>query len=380
LKLLVALLVVLLALLPAYFVFRRVSLLGRASRRLSVTVLLFGALAALIVVAVERAVLRFTELSFDVKTAGTGSALLAAFLLAAPLEEASKTLVVWPLYRTRRIDGRRLGLCYAVTAAAGFAAAQGIARLFSAPWDGLLGLRVLCQVPAHLFFAGVWGYALGARRGQSGSWFAVTWLTSVAVHGFYMHIVWGRGPGFLIAVVPLLGFMTLGAASVLREVNPDRQTLAKLHLGKLHLPEPPRLSLVTEALNPRDQPLMLRWVVLGAFVNVGLMFALMIAAVALGHRLGVDFSAADESDMTSAGPLALLGAALLASFPIAGYLVARASSSVGVLEPALAAALALASIVAILALVAPLGVLFALAVAPLAFGLACGGAWIGLER
>jgi hypothetical protein len=84
--------------------------------------------------------------------------------------------------------------------------------------------------------------------------------------------------------------------------------------------------------------------------------------------------------MTSAGPLALLGAALLASFPIAGYLVARASSSTGVLEPALGAALALAAIVAILALVAPLGVLFALAVAPLAFGLACGGAWIGLER
>jgi hypothetical protein len=40
---------------------------------------------------------------------------------------------------------------------------------------------------------------------------------------------------------------------------------------------------------------------------------------------------------------------------------------------------ALALIIAILALVAPLGVLFALAVAPLAFGQACGGAWIGLE-
>jgi RsiW-degrading membrane proteinase PrsW (M82 family) len=375
LKLLFALLVVLLAVLPAYFVFRRVSVLGRVSRRLAITALLFGAALGLLGMAVERAVLAFTELSFDVQSSGAGSALLASFLLAAPLEEALKTLVVWPLYRTRRIDGPRLGLCYAVAAAAGFAASAGIFRLFSATWGGVLGLRVLCEVPAQLFFAGVWGYTLGARRGQSGSWFAITWLGSVALHGLYMHIVWGRGPGFLVAVVPLLLFMTLGAASVLREVNPDRQTLAKLHL-----PEPPRLSLVTEALNPHDQPLMLRWVVLGAFVNVGLMFALLIAAVAIGHRLGVDFSAADESDMTSAGPLALLGAALLASFPLAGYLVARASSAIGVLEPALAAALALASIVAILALVAPLGVLFALAVAPLAFGLACGGAWIGLER
>lgn len=374
-RLFVALLVVLLSVLPAYLIFRRVSVLGRASRRLAATALGFGALVALVAVVVERAVLAFTELSFDVRSSGMASALMASFLLAAPLEEALKTLVVWPLYRMRRIDGPRLGLCYAVAAAGGFSAAFGLARLLTVPWTGLWGLRVLCAVPAQLFFTGVWGYALGARRGESGRWFAASWLGAVGMHGLYMHIVWGRGPGFLVAVVPLLVFMVLGAASALREVSPERRTLAKLHL-----PEPPRLSLVGEALNPRDQPLMLRWVVLGAFVNVGLMFALLVVAVAIGHRLGVDFSAADESDMTSAGPLALLGAALLAAFPIAGYLVARASSAIGVLEPALAAALALAAIVAVLALVAPLGVLFALAVTPLAFGLACGGAWIGLER
>ncbi len=369
------LLVVLASVLPAYLVFRRVSLLGHASRRLATTAFGFGAAAALVAAAVERAVLSFTELSFDVRASGMLSALLASFLLAAPLEEAAKTLVVWPLYRLRRIDGPRLGLCYAVVAAGGFAAALGSSRIVLSPPDVNTSLRVLCSVPAQLFFAGVWGYALGARRGRSGGWFASSWLVAVALHGLYHHIVWGRGPGFLIAVVPLLAFMALGAASALREVSPSARTAAKLSL-----PQPPRLSLVTEALSPRDQPLMLRWVVLGAFVNVGLMFTLLVAAVALGHRLGVDFSAADESDMSSAGPLALLGAALLVSFPIAGYLVARASSATGVLEPALAAALALASIVAILALVAPLGVLFALAVAPLAFGLSCGGAWIGLER
>lgn len=368
-------LVVLLSVLPAYLVFRRVSSLRRASRRLTGLAVALGAAVALVAMLIERAMLAFTELSFDVRAAGAGSALLASFLLAAPLEEAAKTLVVWPLYRMRRIDGPELGLCYAVATAGGFAAAAGTFKLLSLPLDGLLGLRVLCQIPAHLFFTGVWGYTLGARRGQSRNWFAAIWLLAVAMQGLYGHIVWGRGPGFLIAVLPLLGFIALGAVSVLREVDPVPHTQ-----GKLHLPEPPRLSLVTEALNPRDQPLLLRWVLLGAFVNVGLMFALLVGAVALGHRLGVDFSAADESDMTSAVPLALLGAALLASFPIAGFLVARASSASGVLEPALSAALALAAIVAILALVAPLGVLFALAVAPLAFGLACGGAWIGLER
>ncbi len=374
-KLVFAPLVVLFAVLPAYFVFRRVSALGNASRRFALLVLLFGGAVAVVATLIERAVLSFTMLSFDVRASGVASALLASFLLAAPLEEALKTLVVWPLYRMRRIDGPRLGMCYAVVTAAGFGAVLGVMRLLSAPFDWVLGLRVLCQVPPHLFFAGVWGYALGARRGQSGSWFAITWLVSVAFQGLYQHIVWGRGPGFLSAVAPLLGFMLLGAVLALRRPEPQVKLLTKLRL-----PQPPRLSLVTEALNPHDQPLMLRWVVLGAFVNVGLMFTLLVGAVALGHRLGVDFSAADESDMTSAGPLALLGSAVLAAFPLAGYLVARASSSTGVLEPALAAAIALASIVAILALVAPIGVLFALAVAPLAFGLACGGAWIGLER
>jgi len=94
----------------------------------------------------------------------------------------------------------------------------------------------------------------------------------------------------------------------------------------------------------------------------------------------VDFSLADESDMRSSGPLILLGAPVLAAFPIAGYLVAKASSAHSVLEPALAAVLALAGLVAMLFMTAPIGVLFALAVAPLAWGLACGGAWIGLER
>ena len=37
-----------------------------------------------------------------------------------------------------------------------------VRKLFASTSDGLLGLRVLCSIPAHLFFAGVWGYALGA--------------------------------------------------------------------------------------------------------------------------------------------------------------------------------------------------------------------------
>jgi multisubunit Na+/H+ antiporter MnhG subunit len=176
-------------------------------------------------------------------------------------------------------------------------------------------------------------------------------------------------------VVPMVVFMGLGAWAVLRDVAPDtRPSHPSL------IPEPPSLRAMREALRPADQPVMLRWVAVGAFVTLGLIIVLLALAVYVGHRIGIDFSLADESDVRSSGPLILLGTAVLLAFPVSGYLVARASSAHSVLEPALAAGAAIGAIVALLALTAPVGVLFTLAVAPLAFGLACGGAWVGLER
>ena len=360
----------------AFLVWRRVSVLGRVSRRLTIAMALGGGLAAVFAAYFERIVLSYTGLSLDVATSGVGGALLATFLLAAPLEEALKVSVVWPLYRTRRIAGPRLGVCYASAAGAGFSAVKGLMILLLGAPGGVTVLRALVSVPAQLFFAGLWGYALGTRGpNRRGHWFSLAWLTATLLHGFYDHIVWGRGPGLLVAVIPLFVFMGVGAWVALRDVAPD--SLSHHHSI---VPDPPSLRTLREALRPVDHRLMLRWIVIGAFTTLGLMIALLGLAVLLGHRLGVDFSLADESDMRSSGPLILLGAALLLAFPIAGYLVARASAAQSVLEPALAAGLALAALVAMLFMTAPIGVLFALAVAPLAFGLACGGAWIGLER
>ena len=84
--------------------------------------------------------------------------------------------------------------------------------------------------------------------------------------------------------------------------------------------------------------------------------------------------------MRSAVPLVLLGTSVLLAFPLSGFLMARASSALTVLEPALATLATMAVLVVISSLTAPVAVLFALAVAPVAVGLACGGAWIGLER
>ena len=360
----------------AFLVWRRVSVLGRVSRRLTIAMAVGGALVALFAAYFERFVLSFTGLSLDVATSGAGGALLATFLLAAPLEEALKVGVVWPLYRTRRIDAPRLGVCYASAAGAGFSAIKGVLVLVLGAPGGVTLLRALLSVPAELFFAGLWGYALGLRGpNRRGHWFSFAWLAATLLHGLYAHIVWGRGPGFLVTVIPLFLFMGVGAWVALRDVAPD--SLMPQHSV---FPDPPSLHSLREALRPVDHRLGLRWIVIGAFATLGLMIALLGLAVLLGHRIGVDFSLADESDVRSTGPLVLLGAAVLLAFPIAGYLVAKASAAHSVLEPALAAGLALAALVAMLFVTAPVGVLFALAVAPLAFGLACGGAWIGLER
>lgn len=360
-----------------FLVWRRVSVLGRVSRRLTLAMVLGGALAALFAVYFERLVLSFTGLSLAVASSGVPGALLATFLLVAPLEEALKVSVVWPLYRTRRIDRPRLGLGYAVAASAGFAAIHGAFAVLLGTKSDLTVLRALLSAPAQLFFSGVWGYALGTRGShRRGHWFSVAWLLATLLHGLYAHIVWGRGPGLLVTVLPLFAFMGVGAWIALRDVAPD------LIIAPHHsfVPDPPTLRALRQALRPVDHRLMLRWIVLGAFVTLGLMISLLALAVLVGHRMGVDFSLADEADVRSSGPLILLGAAVLLAFPIAGFLVAKASSAHSVLEPALAAGLALAALIAMLFVSAPIGVLFALAVAPLAFGLACGGAWIGLER
>lgn len=367
---LVALLAAGFAFLSGVLIWRRTSRLGRISRRLSLYAGAAGAVIAGLTVQVEKLVLHWTELDFDVQVGGLGGALMATFLLAAPLEEAAKVLVIWPLYRTGRIDRGRLGVCYAVTAAAGFAAVESVIRVLGAGSLPLALVRTGLSTLAHLSCAGAWGYALGAGR-VPGRWFRATWLFAVLLHGLFDHIVWGRGPGYLPAALPLLAFMALGAWLALRDGGPE--------LGNLRLP-PPTLSQVQQALQSGDRPILLRWVIGGAFVTLGLVITLLGASIFLGHRLGFDFAMADEADMRAAAPLLVLGTAVALAFPISGYLIARASGTASVLEPMLATLLALGVMLAALALTAPLGVLFALAVAPVAVGLSCGGAWIGLER
>ena len=122
---------------------------------------------------------------------------------------------------------------------------------------------------------------------------------------------------------------------------------------------------------------MIRWIVLGAFVTMGTMIAGLALAIAAGHWLHFDFAAVDERDVASTAPVLLLGSGLLFAFPVSGFLIARASGLPTLLEPALASALALITILIALGLAAPIALVFGLAFSPILWGLACFGAWIG---
>jgi Flp pilus assembly protein TadB len=78
--------------------------------------------------------------------------------------------------------------------------------------------------------------------------------------------------------------------------------------------------------------------------------------------------------------LAVLGGAGLLAFLLAGYLIARAASRPNLLEPALAAALSLVTILALAGVTTPVAFAIALAATPAALVLACAGAWVGMDR
>jgi RsiW-degrading membrane proteinase PrsW (M82 family) len=376
-----ALLAILLGALPvglALLLWRRASRLRHVPRRATFAVLGAGGAVGVLAIHLERLVLGWTGLSLESGAASGGAfgALLSMMLFASPLEEGLKVLVVWPLFSSRRITTPRLGITYAACAGAGFAAAEAAHGAIASDGSSLAIARLLLGMPAHLFFAGVWGYALGSGRRSRGKWFGASWIVATLSHALFDHVVFGRGSGALVVALPMLALMALLSWIALRDVAPRPDAPVSLRF----VPEPPSLDAMRRALGRSDRPLMIHWIAIGALVTLGVMLVSLAVAVYAGHRIGIDFALADQEDVRASGPLVLLGSAMLAAFPLAGYLVARASAATSVLEPAMGAGLAIAAVVALLSVTAPIAVAFALAVAPVAFVLACSGAWFGLSR
>jgi RsiW-degrading membrane proteinase PrsW (M82 family) len=341
----------------------------------------FGAAAQWLI----RKAMVLTSLDVDVHVAGQGMALLFLFAFVAPLGEAAKVAALWPAFRSRHFDEPYDGVVYASASALGFAVVEGFTMLHAHGASGVWIARALLALPAHVFFAALWGWGLGRARQlrEPGAQFPLLFLFAVIGHGVYTHLVFARGPTAMVTVLPLLGAMGVVAFFLARDLRRRNKAssssrITRLSIASLEaLSKPPSLRAFREALKKRDRPILWRWVLMGGFVHVGGMVLGLVGAVAFGHFVQMDFSIVDEHDVSTAGPVALLIAGLLAGFPLAGYVIAKAGELTSLFESAASSVLSIVATLVLLGLVAPVALVFALALAPLAFGLSCAGAWVG---
>jgi RsiW-degrading membrane proteinase PrsW (M82 family) len=326
----------------------------------------------------------WTGLDMQATVAGNTGALVFLFGFAAPMREASKVAAMWPAFRSKHFDEPVDGLVYASAAALGFACIENAITLRDHPLGWIWIARTAVALPAHVFFACMWGWALGRVKTikQPGPLFPLAWFVATCAHGLYAHLVYGRGPGALVGVLPLLLFMALATFFMARDLKKrgDRSSRTSMLLERvsmLYISGPPSLRTVRDVLRREGQPITFRWILFGTLVTMGAMTAGLLASVAFGHWAQVDFSAVDEHDVGTTGPVALLGSGLLLGFLVSGYLIAKASSLPTLVEPALASGLAILITLILLGLAAPVALVFALAFSPIAWGLACAGAWVG---
>ena len=235
---------------------------------------------------IESKAAAFTGLGVQADVAGEASALLFLFALVAPLRESMKVAAAWPAFKSKHFDEPYDGVVYASASALGFATLENAFVLHAHPEGWVWIARTLLALPAHVFFACLWGWAMGrAKQSRTPSaYFPVLFTMAVGGHGFYIHFIYGRGPGALLAAIPLL--LTMGAVSLFigRDlvraknllVDPKdsrlRASVTRLSIASLEaLSRPPTLKGFREALARRRQPLLFRWVFYGIFVTFGAM-------------------------------------------------------------------------------------------------------------
>ncbi len=348
---------------------------GALSKRAAAAVAL-GTAAGVPLAFVERTLLRWLD---PTSPAGVPADLLGlAFdlLVGSPLRHGL-ALGLFALVFQRALSPRQvLGLAGA--GAFALSASFHVTRGWLLPPSDPLLLdfaRLAFDAMAFAFTACVWAWPIhraGRVRGHS---FERAWLGATVAYGIASHVVCHRSAQAALSGVPLGITMLLVGWLAARDPSLG---LPQTRGGRA----PPSIFTMAEAIRRTDRPVALGWVLAGSLVNTGVITAAFVLALVVGARLGLDFSAIDSTEAGSlaTAPLALLSGSVLASFPVSGFLVARAAAAHTVLEAALSTGTALVAILLLLGLAAPVAVLLALAFAPLAFGLSCLGAWAGLER
>lgn len=317
--------------------------------------------------------------------ANLAAALVYAFLLAAPFEEAIKVAAAGPVWRWRSGRHRPIdGIAYASAAALGFVSAHNAVLMYDNPLVWLDVLRALLLALAMPCIASMWGWALGRnpKRPMGGWLFNGLWFVTALGSATCYHVLFARGTNGMFAMIPV--FIVAGLVVVF-----GARDLLHFEMAKPVAPRKPRISIpapsirsLREAMRKSERPISLLWILTGALVMVGVTIAMLVGAVLLGAKVGIDFGAVDRdaSQAEAIAPILLLAVSSVVAFPIAGWMTARASAAQSVLEPAISAVLAIGGGVLLLGLAAPVAVVTGLACAPVAFGLACAGAWFGLDK
>lgn len=344
-------------------------------------------------------VLDSLELNPVVTTQGAWAALLASMLVLAPIEQAALVMVVWPVHRSSHLQRMSAAVSAGILVALGFSAVDGGWLLLTAN-DWPMVIRVLVRALHATGAAVIWTAAASYDQNKRKHWFALAWLFAVLVQGFGNHVALGRGPGFAVLSMPLLVVLLIGTVGLLRNrvastppiesclsVDADEDPpaggllAAARRLSRVSLlPERPTIHQIRVAWQHQHRPALLHWIAAGALICLGALFVFIALSVVVSRWLAVDLTRIDDNEFSATGPLLFFGTFVLAAFPVAGFLVAAASAADSVFEPGMAALVAIVIVVAALSVAAPVSVIFALAGAPLAFGLACVGAWFGLRR
>jgi RsiW-degrading membrane proteinase PrsW (M82 family) len=348
-----------------------------SSRSLAVTFVLGGVCGG-IAIFVEVSALH--ALGIDLSGPGWLS-ILTTVALVAPVESALMLAATVPPTRELHAPSSLDGMLLAVSAGAGFGAVRAISPMVLA-WPVSSAPLALGPLTALACASSVapWGYRLAAslRHDRRSEGFYPAWLAASVGLGLFHFLTATPHPAGRVGAVCVVVTNLAIAATLVRDLR-ERSRLTPSSRRRPRL-APPSMRSLREAFARHDRPIRLSRIFAGTLVTQGASLVSIASGIALGHVFGVDFAAVDSPSSMAVAPVALLAMAALASFPISGFLIARASSSPTLIEPATASALALVTWLVLMGVAAPIAFAVALGCAPIALALACAGAWVGTER
>jgi hypothetical protein len=313
-------------------------------------------------------------------TVSAVKAWLSAVVVVAALEHLVLLVVVSPIYRSHRLERLGTALSAAGLAAAGYGMSNAAFSVVSTPSAMMLFRGLGCFI-LSVFCAGIWASCLTTSHVRYRPWIPVAWLVAVLLDGSIRHLLIARTGGLLLVTLLMLVAMVVIGGFWARKLQGPRESImfTQAHLLGLHV-DGHKLDTVRAAFQHTHRPALLHWIVGGAFVSFGASLVGLAIGVFLARWLSIDLSHVDETNANALLPLLLLGGCVLMSFAVAGFCTAKASSADSLFEPGMAALISILALTVLLARSAPVTLVLGLAIAPVAFALACVGAWLGQER